>query len=159
MKWVTNDLDMYMNAKEYVDTAIIPLVPLNWEKDIKGTVSKGEFSSILIDEIEKQFKGRLFQLPPFTYLTEESDESRTSRLQEWDRHFFDNGFKHIVYVTSDGDWKRVEGNLPDQLIWIPALPLENVDPAYAREMISQQMKQILPLITDKWQSGPKERNS
>ncbi|WP_026689499.1 YpiF family protein [Alteribacter aurantiacus] len=159
MKWTTSDIDMYLKAKEYVDTAIIPLIPLDWEKDQKGAVSKGEFSSILIEEMEKQFKGRLFQLPPFTYLISEHNESKIARLKEWDRHFFDNGFKHIIYVTCDGDWKRVEQQIPDLLIWVPALPLENLDPGYAKEMITGQMKQLLPLITDKWQSEPKERNS
>ncbi|PYZ98409.1 hypothetical protein CR205_07400 [Alteribacter lacisalsi] len=157
MKWNTTDADMYLKAREYVDTAVIPLVPLNWEKDFKGTVARGEFISLIADEIEKQFKGRVYQVPPFTYLAHESDSSKTERLAKWDRHLYENGFSHVIYLTSDGDWKRVEKDLTDTLLWIPALPLENVEPAYAKDMVSQQIKQILPMITDKWQSEPKER--
>ncbi|TMW73583.1 YpiF family protein [Alteribacter natronophilus] len=159
MKWNTTDADMYLKASEYVDTAIIPLIPLNWKKDFKGTVARGEFISLITDEIEKQFKGRVYTIPPFTYLEEESDEVRAERLKQWDDHLFKNGFAHVIYLTSDGDWKRVEEHLPDTLLWIPALPLENVEPSYAKDMVSQQIRQILPMITDKWQSGPKERES
>ncbi|MDQ0257460.1 hypothetical protein J2S74_004918 [Evansella vedderi] len=157
MKWTTSQMDMYLNSKEYVDTAIIPLIPLDWKEDPKGKVSMGEFSSILVEEVERQFKGRVFQLAPFTYLSTEEENSRLERLVSWDKHFYDNGFTHIVYITSDGVWKRVEKDLPDMLIWIPSLSLESMDDTYAKEIISQQMKQILPLITAKWQEEPKER--
>lgn len=157
MKWTTQEIDMYMNSKEYVDTAIIPLIPLNWNKDIKGNVSMGEFTSILVDAIEKQFKGRVFQIAPFTYLTEEEESMKLSRLKAWDSHFFDNGFKHVIYITSDASWKKFERELPDMLLWIPSLSLESMDNTYAKEIISQQMKQILPLITSKWQEETKER--
>ncbi|MCD8510720.1 MAG: YpiF family protein [Bacillus sp. (in: Bacteria)] len=157
MKWTTQEMDMYLSSKEYVDTAIIPLIPINWSKDVKGTVSMGEFTSILVDEIERQFKGRLFQMAPFTYLTEEGEESKITRLKAWDNHFFENGFKHVIYITSDASWKKSEKELPDMLVWIPSLSLESMDNTYAKEIISQQMKQILPLITSKWQEDPIER--
>ncbi|WP_078596904.1 YpiF family protein [Evansella clarkii] len=158
MKWTTQQMDTYLNSKEYVDTAVIPLIPLDWEKDPKGKVSMGEFTSLVTEELERQFKGRIFQIAPFTYLSGEADEQKLERLLEWDRHFFKNGFKHIVYVTSDGDWKKLENELPDMLIWMPSLSLESMDASYAKEILNQQMKQMLPLITDKWQQEPKERS-
>ncbi|WP_096434885.1 YpiF family protein [Alteribacter populi] len=157
MKWITNDVDMYLKSREYVDTAVIPLIPIDWDKDPKGAVSKGEFIGILIEEIEKQFKGRLFQIPPFTYLMNQPVEERMKRIKEWDRHFYENGFKHIVYLTSDAEWKQAESEFPDLLLWIPSLPLENVEPAYVKQMMEQQIKQILPIISDKWQSEPRDR--
>ena len=157
MKWTTEQMDMYLSAKEYVDTAVIPLIPIDWENDPKGKVSMGEFTSVIVEEIERQFKGRIFQLAPFTYLSEEPEKERLSRLLKWDKHFFENGFKHIIYLTSDGDWKKVEKDLPDMLIWMPSLSLEAMDNSYAKEIVTQQMKQVLPLITNRWQEEPKER--
>ncbi|UCZ54793.1 YpiF family protein [Bacillus shivajii] len=158
MKWTTEQMDMYLQAKEYVDTAVIPLVPVEWGKDPKGVVSMGEFTAILVDELERQFKGRVFQMMPFTYLKSEDDDQRVQRLKDWDLHLFENGFKHIVYVTSDGDWKKHEGSLTDMLIWIPSLSLESMDDKYVKQIIDQQMKQILPLITNKWQEDPRDRS-
>ncbi|WP_096188645.1 YpiF family protein [Evansella halocellulosilytica] len=158
MKWTTEQMDMYLQSKEYVDTAIIPLVPVEWEKDPKGTVSMGEFTAILVEELERQFKGRVFQMMPFTYLKSERVDALVTRLINWDRHLFDNGFKHIIYVTSDGEWKTNESELPDMLIWIPALSLESMDNQYVKQIMDQQMKQVLPLITNKWQKEPKERS-
>ncbi|MDG5787581.1 YpiF family protein [Evansella sp. AB-P1] len=157
MKWTAQQMDMYLSSKEYVDTAIIPLIPLDWKNDAKGIVSMGEFTSILVDEIERQFKGRLFQIAPYTYLTEEEEQDKLNRLLTWDKHFFKHGFKHIVYITSDSFWKTVEKDLPDMLIWVPSLSLETMDDSYAKQIIDQQLKQLLPLITNKWQEEPIER--
>ncbi|MFA9556164.1 YpiF family protein [Evansella sp. AB-rgal1] len=157
MKWSAKDMDLYLSSKEYVDTAIIPLIPLNWESDPKGKISMGEFTSILVEELERQFKGRVFQIAPFTYLTSENEQEKLNRLREWDKHFFNNGFKHIIYVTSDVDWKKVERDIPDMLVWVPSLSLESMDDTYAKEIINQQLKQILPLVTNKWQEEPNER--
>ncbi|MBU9711808.1 YpiF family protein [Evansella tamaricis] len=157
MKWTTEQMDMYLKAKEYVDTAIIPLIPLDWEKDPKGKVSMGEFTSILTDQLETQFKGRVFQIAPFTYLSQEDEDDRLKRLVAWDHHLFDNGFKHILYVTSDSEWKKVERNLPDMLIWIPSLSLESMEDTYKKQIIDQQLKQLIPLIADKWQGEPVKR--
>ncbi|SDY87689.1 Protein of unknown function [Evansella caseinilytica] len=158
MKWRTEQMDTYLNAKEYVDTAIIPLMPVDWNNDPKGKVSMGEFTTLLVDELERQFKGRVFQIPPFVYLTSEDDTAKRNRLLAWDKHFFNNGFKYIIYVTSDGEWKRLEKELPDMLLWIPSLSLEAMDESYAKQIVDQQMKQILPLIANKWREEPAERS-
>ncbi|ADU30150.1 YpiF family protein [Evansella cellulosilytica] len=157
MKWTTSHIDTYLNAKEYVDTAIIPLIPIEWRSDLKGKVSMAEFTTLIVEELERQFKGRVFQILPFTYLSEESEEERVARLKKWDQHLYSGGFKHVVYITADGEWKKVEKELPDMLIWLPSLSLENMDESYAKEIIGQQMKQLLPLITNKWQEEPQER--
>ena len=59
MKWTAKDLDMYVQAKEYVDTLLIPLVPLSFGERIKKSGSMNEFITILSMEIEKQMKGRI----------------------------------------------------------------------------------------------------
>ncbi|MBU9723933.1 MULTISPECIES: YpiF family protein [Bacillaceae] len=157
MKWTTEQMDMYLKAKEYVDTAIIPLIPVDLLNDPKGKVSMGEFTTVIVDEIERQFRGRVFQIPAFTYVVGEKEEEKLQRLKDWDKHLFSNGFKHILYITSDSEWRKVENELPDMLIWIPSLSLESMEDKYAKEIIDQQMKQLLPLVTNKWQDEPKER--
>lgn len=80
MKWQATEMDTYLQAKEYVDTAIIPLIPLSWQKDVKQTVAMGEFISIITMEVEKQFHGRVVQFPGFTYVKTEDMNSRLARI-------------------------------------------------------------------------------
>ncbi|MBB5172873.1 YpiF family protein [Texcoconibacillus texcoconensis] len=157
MKWTMQDIDTYLQAKEYVDTAVIPLIPIDLKEDVKQKVSMGTFISTMADAIERQFKGRVLLFPAFTYIKNQPLEKRKSELIDWDRHVYEQGFKHVVYLTADGDWKQVEDELPDMLVWLPALPFENMEDRYLKQMIDQQMKQIIPLLTNKWQSEPKQR--
>lgn len=149
MKWKTTDIDIYFQAKEYVDTALIPMLPIGWGADVKTTVSLGEFIALFADELERQFKGRLVQFPSYTYLKDES--TKTERLQDWIQHLKEEGFKHVILLTSDVSWKNVEGDLDGVLIWLPVLPLEHVDASYKQEMLTTQMKQIIQLIMSEWQ--------
>ncbi|WP_096200922.1 YpiF family protein [Bacillus sp. FJAT-45350] len=152
MKWQAKEIDMYLQAKEYVDTALIPLVPISWEKDVKSTVSMGEFISIITDELERQFRGRVIQFPSFTYLKSESQEERIMRLLKWSNELEQNGVSHIVYLTSDSEWKAVESDLKDMLLWLPTIPLEHMEQQYKVQTISDQIKQLLPILTNKWQN-------
>jgi len=83
MKWVTKDMDVYIQAKEYVDTAVIPLIPVSLEGNLKNTVSMGEFITILSNEVERQFKGRIILFPAFTYSNGEELEMAKVRLNQW----------------------------------------------------------------------------
>jgi hypothetical protein len=152
LRWQAKEIDLYLQAKEYVDTAIVPLIPISWDKEIKSTVQMGEFTSLITDELERQFKGRVFQFPPFTYLKSEDVESRLPKINELDTHLKDNGFHHVIYVTSDIDWKQIETKMQDTLLWIPSIPLEHLDQKYKMEVLSNQIKQMLPIMTNKWQN-------
>jgi hypothetical protein len=152
MKWQAKEIDIYLQAKEYVDTAVIPLLPILWSKEIKSTVQMGEFIVLIADELERQFKGRVFQFPPYTYLKTESTKVRLEKINELDDHLKSNGFRHIIYLTSDIDWKEVESEMKDTLLWIASLPLEHVDQKYKIEILNDQVKQMLPIVTKKWQN-------
>lgn len=158
MKWKTNEIDTYNEAKEYVDTAVIALIPMHWGKGEKETISMGEFAEYITDRIENQFTGRVFLMPAFTYLKSESPSEKVRRLKEWDSHLFQQGFKYIFYVTSDVEWKSLDKQLPDELIWIPAISSETMNSDQLKKTVEQQTGQIMPLFTGKWQTEPNSRD-
>ena len=80
MKWTVKDLDMYIQSKEYVDTVLIPLVPITFGGQMKRTGSMNELITILSLEIEKQMKGRILLLPTFHYLSDEMDNRAIKSL-------------------------------------------------------------------------------
>lgn len=153
MKWTAKDLDMYMQSKDYVDTVLIPLVPLSFGAQMKQTGSMNEFLTILSLELEKQMKGRILLLPTFHYLSDELDKIK--RLKGWANEVKENNFKHVFFLTSDFEWKKEERELENNLVWIPAVPLEGLEIEQAREMINQQVLQILDIFTYNWKNEKK----
>jgi hypothetical protein len=150
VKWTVKDVEVYLQEKEYVDTAVIPLIPLTLEKDVKSIVSMGEFVQIIVNELERQFKGRVFLFPPFTYFTSESMEEKIKRIADWTSQLTANGMKHIFYVTSDTEWKAGEANLPGTLLWLPSIPLEHMDEKYKQQIVTDQISQLMNLLIAKW---------
>ncbi|TLS35898.1 DUF2487 family protein [Pseudalkalibacillus caeni] len=155
MKWIASDIETYAKEKEYVDTIVVPLIPFGLENNLKGTVSAGEYISIISHELERQLRGRLLLLPPFTYLNSEPMEEKVKRLAEWHNEVIGNGASYVVYLTSDVEWKNAEDRLEDTLVWLPSIPLEHMDNEYKMETVSTQVKQVLQIVTKKWQNSPK----
>jgi hypothetical protein len=150
VKWTVKDVAVYLQEKEYVDTAVIPLVPLALEKNVKSIVSGGEFVQMIVSELERQFKGRVFLFPPFTYFVSESMEEKMKRITDWTSELTANGMKHIFYVTSDTEWKAREADLPGALLWLPSLPLEHMDEKYKQQIVTDQTSQLMNLLVAKW---------
>ncbi|GAF65279.1 hypothetical protein BTS2_2177 [Bacillus sp. TS-2] len=152
MQWKVLEMDQYIQAKEYVDTALIPLVPIDIKEEIKSTVSMGEFISIISLELEKQFKGRVLLIPSFTYLKSESEEDKTERLNQWIQELQNAGMHHCLLLSSDASWRLSEKRLKGDLFWLPTIPLEHLDSVNKRNVIAEQIKQLVPLLTNKWQN-------
>lgn len=152
LKWTSKEIEIYLSAKEYIDTALITLIPFSLQEDMKHAVSMGEFSTILTNEIERQLHGRTLVTPPFTYLKLERLERKVEMLTCWIEELQKSGFRYIFLFTSDNEWKLVEDKLKETLIWIPAIPLEHMDDKYKSEIVQEQTKQILQIVTNQWQS-------
>lgn len=140
-----------MNAREYVDTVVLPLLPVSFGEDMKQVVGMGEFITLLAPQLEKQFKGRMLLLQGFNYLKSNETDKLVADLHEWEEQFQSNGFKHIFFITSDSDWKAVENQLKGSLIWLPSIPLESMDEKYKRTILENQVTQLLQLIIQNWQ--------
>jgi hypothetical protein len=152
MKWTSKNIETYLQSKEFVDTAFIPLLPVNWKAEVKGTVAMGEYITIIVTELERQLHGRVMEFPPFTYLKGETIEERLKRLRNWAEEIKEGGVKHIFYFTADNEWKQSEDHLEYSLIWMPVVPLEHMDEKYKLEIVQDQTKQLLQIVTKKWQN-------
>ncbi|KAF0818795.1 MULTISPECIES: YpiF family protein [unclassified Cytobacillus] len=153
MKWISQDIEMFLKERQYVDTAVLPLLPVSFGDDIKQSVAMTEFISLLSVQLERQFRGRLIMLPGYAYLKSASEESLISGLGQWESELKAQGFKHIFLLTSDSMWKTFEDRLEGGLIWLPSLPLEHMDENYRNSILDDQVKQLLNLFVQKWQNG------
>lgn len=150
MKWISKDIETYLSAKEYVDTAVIPLFSVTFGTEMSQSASNAEFITLLTNYLERQFTGRLVLFPPFTYLKSDDSENIVNQLKNWEEDIEKNEFKHIFYITSESEWKLHEDKLLGSLIWLPSLPLSALNEQQKNSMIESQVKQLLDLFTRKW---------
>lgn len=151
MNWNGKDTESFQQQKEYVDTALVPLVPISFESDMKETASQHEFVQLLTMLLEKQFKGRILLIPPFTYIKQQEEAEKLAALKRWSDEIDNAGFKHKLFFTSDSNWKLAEDKIDGSLIWVPAVPLEHMEDSYKYSLIEDQAKQFVNIIVHKWQ--------
>ncbi|MBM7647983.1 hypothetical protein JOC78_000923 [Bacillus ectoiniformans] len=153
MNWNSKDTELFRQQKEYVDTVIMPLVPLSFNEGMKGAASQYEFLQLLTVLLEKQFRGRILLVPPFTYLEQQTADEKITNLNQWLKEIGQAGFKHTFLLTSDSYWKTEENQIDGSLIWVPSVPLEHMEESYKYSLIEDQAKQFVNIIVQKWQEN------
>lgn len=151
MKWVSEDIDMYLKSKEYVDTIVLPLYPISFGEEMMKSADMTEFISLVAVQLERQFKGRIILLPGFTYIKKENVDESFNQLLQWEKELLEKDFKHVFYLTSDSDWKLQEESLSGDLIWLPTIPMQSMDQQYRNTILEDQVKQMLKIFIQKWQ--------
>jgi|UPI00040E8DE6 hypothetical protein len=153
MKWVPLDIEMYINAKEFVDTAVVALHPVSFGDEMKQSASMHDFITLLTNQLERQFTGRMVLFPAYSYLKKGRMDKPLEELLEWEKSLKENEFKHIFYITSDSDWRMHESSLTGAVLWMPLLPLESMDESQKVSLIGSQVKQLQNLFTQKWREN------
>lgn len=153
MKWNQDDLELFHKEKNYIDTVLIPLVPIEWGSEMGRTVLEGRFATLLGEETERQLKGRLILSPPFTYLKNRPFDHTKKDLKEWILEIHADGVKLIVCLASDPQWHEIfQGRDEEGLlnVWLPALPIDHLDSKHKQDYVDENVGQILKKITNAW---------
>ncbi|RLQ95109.1 YpiF family protein [Falsibacillus albus] len=150
MKWNAKDIDIYLKEKKYVDTVVVPLLPIAFEEEMKHTANQGEFIELLALHLERQFKGRMLFLPAFSYLQDVGFEITKVNLSALEKKLLENGFSYVFYLTSDGLWNGHQDEFDGSVIWLPSIPLEHMDEPYKHSIMEDQVNQLLKIIVQKW---------
>ncbi|WEG11359.1 DUF2487 family protein [Pullulanibacillus sp. KACC 23026] len=153
MKWTVKDMDVSVKEKAYIDTVLIPFVPIEWGNEMGNAVVEGHYSLLLGEETERQLKGRVILSPPFTYLKKIDEAEKKDLFQPWIQEIKESDFKHIVCLVSDPDFSRTQTDeLGEhvQVVWMPAIPIEHMDSTYKQDYLNEQVAQIMKKITQAW---------
>ena len=142
------DIEQFQSQKQFIDTAIVPLLSLEFSDErSKQSSSAAEFLMSLTAFIEHQFKGRLLVTPPFSYI---ESIKETISLQAIYDELHIAGFKHIFFMTCDHYWTTKNDSF--NILWLPAIPLESMDKAVKQRILEDQLKQVIPTLTNAWTS-------
>lgn len=150
MNWNSKDIQIFSVEREYIDTAVIPLMPVALGEGIKRAAEQGEFIQLLSLHLERQFKGRTLILPPFTYMKEPQEEME--ELRTWTTNAKETGFSYVFYLTSDPRWQSIKDECKGALIYIPSIPLEHMDDQYKHSIMEKQLKSLIDDIVQAWQA-------
>ena len=146
MHFTGKDIDQYIQQQQYVDTAVIPLVQLDLGPNgLKQSASASDYLQSLTNLLEKQFKGRILLFPPVAY-SKNGDRSRLA--EEMNAELINTEFKHVFYVTTDAEWRTFEDL--NNVLWLPAIPTENMDQSFKLSVMEDQLRQVLPLFIKEW---------
>ncbi len=151
LQWNAKDLSSFKEVREYIDTAIIPLLPISLKEDLVQSGSMVEFTIHVTRSIQTQFTGRTLLFPPYTYFRHEDFAKKSIRLKEWEQTIEKEGFRHIFYFTSDLEWRQYETGQYNECFILPMVPFESMEEQFKRSMVDDQVKQFIPLIVKKWQ--------
>ncbi|WP_040981380.1 DUF2487 family protein [Oceanobacillus jeddahense] len=152
MKWTSVDLQKYEQAKEYVDTVIVPLAPFQvgaLEASAKQA-DQYDVLTLFARELEKELMGRIMLTPTYTYITTAEKSEEVERINKWTRHFKEQPFKQVLYISFDPSWRKIANDLEGEFIWLPSIPLKDADPAAVKGMIRDQTMQTAELVKSFW---------
>ncbi|WP_332648735.1 YpiF family protein [Lysinibacillus sp. 54212] len=140
------DIEQFQSQKEFIDTAIVPLLSLEFtDERSKQSSSSAEYLMSLTAFIEQQFKGRLLITPPFSYIKALKEHINVHSIEE---ELLQAGFKHIFFVTCDHSWTTFQEEL--NILWLPSIPLESMDKAVKQKILEDQLKQVIPVLSKVW---------
>lgn len=150
MRWTAKESSQYLQSKEYVDTVLLPLVPVNFGSETKNSGNAHEFIQLITMQLEKQFKGRVLLMPAIPLLSDSTYDENFSLIQSWIKRLIDEEFQHIFFISTDQTIKNSIDSTNCEFIWLPSIPLEHLDEGYKQNLIQDQVQQLLKVFITKW---------
>lgn len=117
MRWEKSQLERYQSAKEYIDTALIPIFRLGLGERMEETLLKAEQAVQLATRAEDQLMGRVMLLPAYTYV-ESDPELLVSSLKAYTSYIKNNHFKHVVWIASEQIWDKYIQDIPGKWLYV-----------------------------------------
>ncbi|GAB2574618.1 DUF2487 family protein [Gracilibacillus alcaliphilus] len=154
MQWKKKDLQLFFQSKSYIDTLIIPVIPIELASEASAAKLADQKRSIQIisDELERQFMGRLFLSPNYSYIYNQDYQQGIELLNQWTSTLSNEHFNHIFFLTHDVNWKKHESQLNGQLIWLPTTTIDDFQSDYAKQWVGDQVNQVSELISSYWKA-------
>lgn len=151
MKWHAADLEKYTEAKEYVDTVIIPLqrFQIENEKTLIEEAFQREVLYLFSQEIEKELSGRVLLTPEFNYLTSHID-SELDTVNKWILHLLTQPFNTVILLTFDPEWNKYKDDINGHVVWVPGIQAGDINSPEMKTIIKSQVQQISELIRSYW---------
>lgn len=152
MKWTKTDMEKYKDAKEFVDTLLIPLSPFEIGEDtsLEKDAFQQEVLHLYVHEIEQQLAGRLLLIPSYMYLKSIAKDNEVNRIQQFVSNAQKQPFEHVFFITFDASWRKYEADLNGHVLWVPSVQTGDLKSKEVQSLIKDQVTQLSELIRSYW---------
>lgn len=134
-----SDLTILKDEFEYIDTAIIPLQKIDMNNDSKVHANNIELCQMIIVQLERQFRGRLFITPSVSILNDDM-----TMTNEYRQHLLDYGFKNVVFLCDKSY------NVDGDVLYFNQIPIESMSQDMKLEMVNEEVKAVMKAIIQIW---------
>lgn len=149
MKWDLGDIDRYVQHRQYIDTALIPLIKMSVGSDVEQSVRRAAWISGLANQLEEQLAGRILLLPPVIYSASHSGSDLSLFLNSQGEDV-GKEIAHVVFLTAEPEWEE-ERTLQHNLIRVDLAQWEGKNPDSTA--LFQCAQKYLPSLIRLWQKG------
>ncbi|GGB05605.1 DUF2487 family protein [Macrococcus hajekii] len=134
------DLKDIKHQLEYIDTAIIPVIDVDYRQQLMNIVDSYEIIQMMTLTVENQFKGRVLLAPAVQV---QEDYTLPLVIGEQLKSY---GMKNILFITSAAS--RFETQ--EHHVKVNTFPLEAMDIDMREELIEPQVKELMRTIISMW---------
>lgn len=140
MLYNITDLRVLKDEIEFIDTAIVPLVNIDFNNEVQNNANNLELMQFITIQLEKQLKGRLMITPVLTLIGDNYDNIEAYKTQ-----LIDYGFKNIVLLS----FTALE--LDDvSTIKVNSIPISDMDNDMKLSIINDEVKSVIKEIILVW---------
>lgn len=141
-----------MQAKEYIDTIIIPVLPFHFsdEASLEKAAFLRESLTVFTGDIEKELSGRVMLTPTYNYVKNADLNDEINRLNAWIKEIKSQPFTTVFIITFEIAWKKFESEIDGNLLWLPGISTGDIASKETITVIRNQVEQISELIRSYW---------
>lgn len=140
MLYNNRDLRVLKDEIEFVDTAIVPVVSVDFDNNLLHHANNLELIQLVTIQLEKQLKGRLMITPALT--TAGGD---ISSLETYKNQLTEYGFKNIVSLSFDAHEIESVHNIK-----VNSIPISDMDNEMKISIINDEVKTVIKQIIGVW---------
>lgn len=148
MKWELALIDRYIEAKEYIDTALIPLIQVKMDDELKLSLADSSWVLGVAGSIEEQLTGRVMLFPLMSYTGYEEEEHLLSNLNTYALHIQQFGLKNVIFLTHNNSWDAKAEQLTAKMLAIPRENSDSLDISVSE--MNEYAQKIVPRIIGFW---------
>lgn len=148
MKWSVPSIKQYLEVKEYVDTALIPLVELDLDNLLSAS-SRSEYLSYVAVTVEDQLRGRLLLMPILTYVKGTDSIAVLTLLKKYSEKLRAIGFKNVLFLTQNEEWRNRQVAHAGDILLVEGITQEMTE--VHPDNIKPIAQKVVSTLIEKWQ--------
>lgn len=151
MKWDLSSIDRYIEAMEYIDTALIPIIKVNMSDKLKHSVADATWTMGVAGSIEEQLTGRVMLFPLYSYTGLEEEIDLISNLNTYALHVKEHGFDNVIFLTHSDSWDTLVEQLEAKVLAIPREKADSLE--VSKGAMDEYAQRVLPKLIEFWKKG------